>query len=388
LETLETQLLNLKETFMERKIIKPLPVLLATAFSLLLFSCQKNINGNSSASNNSNGAKDFQPQELKNFVQVNLVADNSSFSPQLINPNLVNARNLAFSPSGVAFVSVENLGASMRFITDGQSAGPSVIIPNGGAGNSHPTGVVFNYSSNFKLPNANPAQVIFITSNGTIYGWNSGSNAVQMFEHVPAASNYGITMANNGVNYYLYAANFAQNKIEVLNASWNFVNMPFSDPNLPAGYAPLNVASISDGKIFVTYAKKSSTGGIEPGNGNGYINVFSPSGVLLQRFASEGKLNAPYGIVKAPAEFWGWPSTIENMILVGNAGDGRINVFDENGDFKGQLAEKGKVIEIEGLSGLAFPAEPIYNFNFLYFTARPGNGAHGIFGYIKSKSFN
>jgi uncharacterized protein (TIGR03118 family) len=375
---------------MKSKIIKPPLVLLTTVFSFLLFSCQKTINDNSSALENVSGTKEFQPQELKDFVQVNLVADDNSLSPQpqLVNPNLVNARNLTFSPSNVAFVSVENMGASMRFAIDGQSAGASLVIPNGGSGNSHPTGLVYNFSSGFTLPNGNPAQVIFVTSNGMVHGWNTGTSAVQMVEHVTPASNYGLTMASNGTSNFLYAANFAQNKIEVYNSSWNSVNMPFSDPNLPAGYSPINVASISDGKIFVAYAKKNSAGGIEPGNGNGYVNVFSPNGTLLQRFASGGKLNAPFAIVKAPSVFWGWPSQIENMILVGNTGDGRINVFDENGDYKGQLAAKGKTLEIEGLRGLAFPPAPNYNYNFLYFTAGPDNGTHGIFGYVKSKSWN
>jgi uncharacterized protein (TIGR03118 family) len=301
---------------------------------------------------------------------------------------LINARNLTFSPDATAFVTVENLGVSMRFTTAGFPAGNSLDIPNGGSGSSHPTGVAYNFSSDFKLPNGTPAQMIFATSNGTLYGWNNGTSAVQMGALATPASIYGIASASNGTSSFIYAANFAQNKIEVFDSHWNPVNMSFSDPNLPAGYAPLNVTSVSDGKIYVAYAKKNAAGEVETGNGNGFVNVFSPNGILIQRFASAGKLNAPYGIVKAPADFWGWHSQIENMILVGNTGDGHINVYDENGDYKGQLAEKGKVLEIEGLWGLAFPSAPNYNYNYLYFTAGPGNRSHGIYGYIKSKSLN
>jgi len=372
---------------MKKSVLKSLPIFFTAL--VLLFGCQKNIRDNP-LTDSGGSNKDFPPQQLKVFMEVNLVADNSMFSPQLLNPNLVNARNVTFSPSGTAFVSVENMGTSMRFMTDGQPAGSSLTIPfsGGETGHSNPTGQVFNYSSGFLLPNGNPAQIIFACKHGTICGWNSGSTAVQMIANASATSNLGITMANNGINSFIYVANFAQNRIDVYNSQWNLVNMPFTDPNLPADYSPLNVSSLSDGKIYVAYAKKTASGGIETGNGNGYVNVFSPNGVLLQRFASKGKLNAPYGIVKAPALFWGITSVIQNKILVGNTGDGRINVFDESGDYLGQLATQGQTLEVDGLWGMSFPPDGIYNSNYLYFAARPGDGAHGVFGYVKSKTLN
>ena len=81
--------------------------------------------------------------------------------------------------------------------------------------------------------------------------------------------------------------------------------------NLPAGYSPFNVQTI-DGMIYVTYGKKNTqTGDEETGNGKGYINVFNPNGSLVKRFASQGKLNAPWGIVEAPAGFWGSSSQLQ-----------------------------------------------------------------------------
>ncbi len=54
-------------------------------------------------------------------------------------------------------------------------------------------------------------------------------------------------------------------------------------------------------------------------------------------------------------------------ILVGNHGDGRINVFDCSGRFIGPLLnQSGLPLIIDGLRGLA----PHYtNFNQIYFTA-------------------
>src|SRR5262249_55279513 len=47
-----------------------------------------------------------------------------------------------------------------------------------GAGPSAPTGVVFNGTSDFLLPNGMPARFIFVTEEGTIAGWNGGMTAV------------------------------------------------------------------------------------------------------------------------------------------------------------------------------------------------------------------
>src|SRR5258705_5725585 len=87
----------------------------------------------------------------------------------------------------------------------------------------------------------------------------------------------------------------------------------------------------------------------ETGPGLGYVDIYNPDGTLMRRFISRGQLNAPWGIAKAPAGFWGEGSGIENVILVGNFGDGHINAFDANGSFIGQLRAHGNPIEIEGL---------------------------------------
>lgn len=53
------------------------------------------------------------------------------------------------------------------------------------------------------------------TSDGTISGWNNGTAAVKKVDQLPSASYLGVTMANIGNEFFLYVANFAQNKIEV-----------------------------------------------------------------------------------------------------------------------------------------------------------------------------
>jgi hypothetical protein len=59
------------------------------------------------------------------------------------------------------------------------------------------------------------------------------------------------------------AANFAANRVDVFDSTFTPVPAAemFSDPTLPAGYAPFNVAEIG-GQIFVTYASESVIDGI------------------------------------------------------------------------------------------------------------------------------
>src|SRR5262249_34456999 len=153
----------------------------------------------------------------------------------------------------------------------------------------------------------------------------------------------------------------------------------FTDPTLPAGYAPFGIRNIG-GQLFVTYALQDANAEDDvAGPGHGFIDVFDTSGVFLRRFASQGTLNSPWWLAQAPAAF----GPFSNDLLVGNFGDGRINAFDPNsGKFLGQLADPlGNPIEIDGLWALSFgnggAAGPT---GTLFFTAGIQDEAHGLFG--------
>lgn len=360
------------------------------AFSIVIFlvGCQKNLNdsGNGRASGND---KEAQPKDLKNFVQVNLVGNDFSFSPLHTDPNLLNPWGISFPPSGPVWVSAFGSGLRTAYNLDGVSMGTPLSLPKGGgSGPIRPSGNTFNPTADFKLPNGEPAQFILSTMNGTIIGCSESGSVATMYDE-PSASYLGITMASdvNG-NFFMYAANFAQNKIDVFDKNWNKVNQQLLDPDIPQGYSPYNVVTVSDGKIYVMYAKKGNDGNIESGPGKGYINIFSPEGKLVKRFATKGKLNTPWGITKAPGGFWGEWSQIPNLILVANHGDGHINVFDEEGNALGQLHSNGKVIEIDGLMGITFPPINGLNHYYMYFAAGPHNGDGGLVGYLRTQSIN
>ncbi len=129
----------------------------------------------------------------------------------------------------------------------------------------------------------------------------------------------------------------------------------FTDPNLPSGYAPFGIQNIG-GKLYVTYAVQDAAKHDDvAGAGNGIVDVFDTNGNFLQRLVSNGSsspLNSPWGLALAPSNF----GQFSGDLLVGNFGDGTINVFDPTtGAFLGTLDDpNGNPIVIEGLWGLLF----------------------------------
>ncbi|HSC38105.1 MAG TPA: TIGR03118 family protein, partial [Chitinophagaceae bacterium] len=281
---------------------------------------------------------------------------------------------------------------------EGAIVRPAVNIPSpGGATGGNPTGVVFSGSAtDFKLSNGQPARFIFVGVDGILSGWNgaAGNNALLIKNNSATSAYTGLTLASNGGANYLYAADFRGGKIAVWDNAFTPVSMPFKDPNLPSGYSPFNIQIVGSW-LYVLYAKVGPDGEDQAGAGNGYVSIFTTAGVFVKRFASRGTLNSPWGIAATPAGFFddmdgdkddGKSKTIipESVLLVGNLGDGRINVYSEGGDFIGQLKSHGRTIVIEGLWALSFPPATATTIdpNRLYFTAGPDDEKHGLFGYI------
>ena len=118
------------------------------------------------------------------------------------------------------------------------------------------------------------------------------------------------------------------------------------------------------------------------GAGLGFIDVYDIDGVLLSRFASQGTLNAPWGMAVAPADF----GRFGGALLVGNDGDGHINAYDPtSGAFLGQLAlADGAPIAIPDLWALTFGnGHEGGNAQTLFFSAGVDYEAHGLFGAIQ-----
>lgn len=327
-------------------------------------------------------------KELKDFKQVNLVSNNDEYGARRIDPLFQNGWGIAFGPSGTAWVSFANTGYTSAWDSGGNDVLPLVTIPGAGdaATGGHPSGQVFNATTGFNLVNGSPAKFIFAGLDGVLSGWNGGPAAVVALDDSKSGAVYtGIALAMKGSDPYLYTANFSAGKIDVYNSTWEEVEMPFNDPDLPAGYAPYNVQAIGD-YLYVTYAKVGADGRAEKAAGEGYVDTYSTDGALVSRFASKGVLNAPWAVVQAPDSFFTGTdmSAIHNAILVGNFGDGHINVFGSAGNFIGPLRSKAHPLVIDGLWGLAFPPATAVNINLdnLYFAAGPDDEEDGLYGYI------
>lgn len=383
-----------------KRIIKSYGALSCMSLALLLiagYGCQKSIDR--SASNTEEFASVAKPPQLtKGYEQVNLVSSTSEYPAIRIDPTLINPWGLTFNGTGaVAWPASEGTGLSQLYSNNSTMSSPRapVIIPTYNAtSGGHPTGIVFNPTNFFKvLGTTARVNFIFAGVDGVVSAWNGATNAILTVDNHMNSAYTGLALARDGADSFLYAADFRGREIDVFSSNYTQVmTKPFHDPNLPSDYAPFNIQNI-DGMLYVMYAKvDEEEQEEEAGEGFGYVDVYYPSGMLQKRLISNGELNAPWGVAKAPASFLGEENTgkhaiTDPIILVGNFGDGQINAYTQNGEFLGKLKTDHGPIVIEGLWAITFPpastSSTAFNSNYLYFTAGPDDEEEGIFGYIR-----
>ena len=333
------------------------------------------------------------------FQQVNLVS-NIPGQAIVTDPDLVNPWGISHSGGSPFWVSDNGTGVSTLYnpATTDIKLGLVVTIPpppdSDPGTTSKPTGQVFNGSMDFVVTTtagSGPARFIFATEDGTIAGWNPAAdptNAILAVDHSDAEAIYkGLAIAANAAGNFLYAANFHARTIEVFDKNFHQVQLAgsFTDPDIHAGFAPFNIQNLG-GKLYVTYAKQDADGEDDvAGPANGYVDAFDTDGNLLQRVATRGRLNSPWGLAIAPASF----GAFRGDLLVGNFGDGRINIIDPvSGEFLDQLRDaNNRPITIDGLWGLIVgnggnggDADKVY------FTAGPNDEADGLFGSLGPNS--
>ena len=212
--------------------------------------------------------------------------------------------------------------------------------------------------------------------------WNGGTTSTIEADNSAKGAVYkGMALGANASGPQIYAANFNAGTVDVFDGKFAAVKAAggFTDATIPAGFAPFNVANLG-GKLYVAYAKQDSAKHDDAsGAGNGFVDIFDMDGNFQKRLISNGPLNSPWGMAIAPATF----GAFGGALLVGNFGDGTINAFDaSSGTQLGTLDDtSGKAIAIEGLWALQFGnGKNGGDVNTLYFTAGPGDEAHGLFG--------
>jgi len=348
-----------------------------------------------------------------NYLVHNLVSDLANTADHQ-DPNLVNPWGLGFGPTPFW---VGNNGKGTAALYDGiGTVIPLVVaIPQAGdSGTDGPvTGVMFNAfasnSSAFDVQAGMPALFIFCSEDGVISGWNeavSGTKASILFDNSKSGAVYtGCVVGGTAAAPYLFAANFHAGTVDVYDGNLNLNPAPynqsslpepysgsssFSNPAIPAGFAPFNVQNI-DGTLFVTYAEQDAQKYASVGGpGNGYVAMFNLDGSLIANLVSQGPLNSPWGMAIAPANF----GPFAGALLVGNFTDGKINAYNAtSGAWLGTLNDgAGNPIAIPGLWSLDFGGgaqgeDP----GTLYITAGIGGGpnndpvqSHGLLASIQA----
>jgi uncharacterized protein (TIGR03118 family) len=353
-----------------------------------------------------------------NVLQTNLVSDLPGVAANL-DPHLVNPWGIAESGASPFWVSDNGANVSTLYNTAGTPQSLVVSIPSPGdpAGASGtPTGTVFNIAQaggGFKISdgtNSAPAVFLFATEDGTIVGWNPGINPPGI--DPATAGKHGIIAVDNSANptaadgavykglaiatdasgvTRLYATNFRSGQVDVFGTNFKPATLPagaFTDPDLPKGYAPFNVQALG-GKIYVTYAKQDKDKeDDDAGPHRGFVDVFNPDGTpgLANghvRLVSRGPLDSPWGLAIAPASF----GNLAGDLLVGNFGNGHINVFNPTtGASLGELQDPdGEPIAIDGLWALKVGnGGNGGDASKVYFTAGLFDESHGLFGSLTS----
>jgi uncharacterized protein (TIGR03118 family) len=361
-------------------------------------------------------ADDDSFKSQRNAYVVNRLVSDQQNVANFQDPVLRNAWGVAFTPNASPFWIADN-ASGCATLYDGTGVKIALQVPIPLPDNSvpstacqpasaptvpppptpaAPTGLVWNPTTTFLVPGTTTAaSFIFATEDGTISAWANGASgmpnnqAVIAFDNSGSGAVYkGLVFGTNPRGVFLFATNFNAGKVDVFaaNGSAGFrlatsqeVEGGFTDPNIPTGFAPFGIENI-DGNLFVSYAKQDADRHDDmAGPGNGFVDVFDTDGNLLRRFASRGPLNSPWGMARASFAF----GRFSGLILVGNFGNGKINVFSSQGQFIDELDRPNdNPLVIDGLWKLILGGGRNSSSDTLYFTAGPNDETNGLFGTI------
>src|SRR6516165_7664886 len=336
------------------------------------------------------------------YRQVNLVSDQPGHAP-LTDPDLVNAWGLAASPGtnaapGTPLWVADNGSDKATLYNNGTATSVSKVALTVSVTGAAPTGQVFNSDASAfvvsdKKGHSGSSLFLFDTENGTIDGWNPAVGATG-----PGFSTVTEVGRDNGANAvykglavaqasdghtYLYATNFRSGRVEAYDSTFTPVELPgglFVDPKLPTGYGPFGIQEIG-GQLYVSFAKQDAALHDDvAGQANGFVDVFTNDGAFVKRLITRGQLNSPWGLALAPNGF----GNFGGDLIVGNFGDGNINVYNPNSGARvGDLRQSnGRPIVIDGLWGLRFGNGTAARTGELLFSAGPNHESDGLLGKI------
>ena len=335
------------------------------------------------------------------LLRTNLVADTAGTTALNTDPDLGDPWGVALPGQLPAVVTSRESNTSASYDGSGMSQPASgslrVYLPSRPKGAAFgAAGVVANPGDGFVVSaggRSAPARLLYAGTSGVIAGWSPEvevENAVIAYAADDGAryTALAIALSSTPGESRLYAADFRNAKVDVFDGVFRkqarvATQFAFVDPSLPPGYAPFGIAVI-DELIYIAYAQRLASGG-DPvsGPGLGLVAVFTTGGEFISRLVTtEGALDAPWSIVRAPAD---GALPFPGALLVGNTGDGRINAFDATtGAPLGSFTDAtGAALVIPHLHGLAFgnhwAQQPRTT---LFFSAGAHDGASGWYGRI------
>lgn len=330
--------------------------------------------------------------------QANLASDVPGMAG-LTDPDLKNPWGAALTATSPLWVGNQATDSSTLYsLAPGaakvsKSAAVRVTLPGSVAG---PSGMVANPGTGFVLGKGTasaPAAFIWATLDGHIEAWSPKVDPLigktEGKAAVAGAGYTGLAVAGTGRGARLFAADFVKGTVDVFDFAFRPVKLApwqFTDSRLPKGYVPFGAQEL-DGRVFVTYDKPDPVEHDEgTGAGIGVVDEFGTSGRLVARIATGGALNAPWGVAIAPRSF----GRDAGDLLIGNFGDGHINIFAREGrGFAsrpvGQVvsASTGKPFTEPGLWSLVNGTAATGGAGTLWFTAGIHDEKGGLLGILR-----
>ena len=390
-----------------------------------------------------NGNTVVPVQALKNaYRQTNLAATTAAYGAQFTIPAMVDAWGIAIRPAGAGgHFWVLGGGSSWQFVGDvSASSDPKlhtlfqdglaeVHLPGSDSQTATVGGAVITFDGS--------ARFVFVTDSGHLSAWTdraqSGSTvrvngpAQLMYDGAALGmSMFGVAIKTDTWDT-LWVADFGVTpQIRQFNKAWQLVPTqgfanPFATGDLldaanpsqgnaarPGEPVPFNIQVLGS-RVFVMYciskvlrdangfivdASKTTPGEedsldaaseVKAGGfpNRGKVVEYSLNGSLVMVYDDGGRLNAPWGVALAPADF----GLLSNALLVGNfGGAGKVAAFSATtGRFIDFMRnETGQVLGLDGTWALQFGnGASLGDTNALYFAAGTESEAGGLFGSLR-----
>src|ERR1700680_4576270 len=194
------------------------------------------------------------------YSQTNLVSNTAGIATTT-DPQLLNPWGISILPGQDFWIANNNSGTSTLYDQNGNKNTALVVTipgatknPNGNCSPGCPTGNVSNGNGTY----FGGGQFIFDTEDGLIANWTGASNTAAVgFDNSASGAVYKGLALLNGTS--LLAANFNSGKVDVFTSNFTLTSLSgsFSDPKLPAGYAPHGIHVINN-QIYVAYAMQDA----------------------------------------------------------------------------------------------------------------------------------